>query len=466
MPSQPTAACTARTARTVRAALSARAPIALAVLCALPPAAVAQPPVEVIYSTIPGHSTAEAPGTGLDFTSLLDLHGSPNGRHWIFKGFVDDPENDVIVVGSGSTGSVVAREAGPSPVAGRNYEFMDSAAGINDAGQWAFGARLDAPTTDDEVLIAFDGVSQSAPVREGDMAPGLTDPGGAGNELFGNSLNSVHVLSDGTLAFRADLIQNIDTAFESALYQGASVVAQEGTQLSPGVIYDSFIALGGNTFSSSADGSAWIVEADIDGNPVNTLEAVVVSGAVEVRDGDMLPGAALPVDAIFGVEMSGSGDWMARGDLTDDTDWAVRNGVVVALTGDPIVPGAGESWGDSILALEAGPGGRWALAGSTDNPNPDLAQVAVVDGDLVALRAGDPVDLDGDGLPNDDVEIDTVSPNDLLLADDGSLYAFVDLRDSNTGAGLGDAFVRVVPVLFADGFESGDLTAWSASVGG
>ena len=42
---------------------------------------------------------------------------------------------------------------------------------------------------------------------------------------------------------------------------------------------------------------------------------------------------------------------------------------------------------------------------------------------------------------------------------------FVDLRDSTTGAPLGDAFVFVTPEIFADGFESGDVTAWSSSVG-
>jgi len=444
-----------------RAQAAALFALSLTLLAATP--AATQVP-RVIYSEIPGHPTAEAPGLGIDFTGFLSLYGSPDGSRWIFKAFVDDPENDVIVVGAGTTGAVVAQEAGASPVAGRIYDFMDSDCGINDSGQYAFGARLDAPTTDDEVLVVHDGVSLGIGVREGDPALGLTDPGGAGNELFGNSLNSVHLLADGTVAFRADLIQNIDSNFESALYQGTTPVAQEGTVISGGTIYDSFVALSGNTFSSSADGSAWVVEADVDGNPLNTFEAVVVSGSIEVKDGDTLPGAALDVDAVFAVDMAGNGDWYARGDLTDDSDWAVKNGTVLAFTGDPIVPGAGESWGDSLLALNGNQQGEWVLAGATDSADPDLDSVVVLSGASVALREGDGVDLDGNGAADDDVEIASFSPNDLVLADDRTLYAFVTLRDSLTGTALGDAFIRVELVIFADGFESGDTSAWSAAV--
>jgi hypothetical protein len=436
----------------------------LALSAAAAPAAAGTP--TAIYTTIPGHPTAEAPGLGVDFTSLLDLNGSPGGGHWIFKAFVD-PAIDIVVVGSGGSGSVVAREGDPSPIAGRVYSFMDSECGINDSGRYAFGARLNAPTTDDEVIFTFDGASLVTAVREGDPAPGLTDPSGAGNELFGNSLNSTHVLADGTVGFRADLIQNIDSDFESALYLGSVVVAQEGTLGSPGVFYDSFAALGGNTFTGSPDGTSWIVEADLDPDVIDNLETVVLRGDALVGDGDLLPGATLEVDAVFGVEMTGSGDWLARGDLTDDSDWAVRNGAVVALTGDPVVPGSAETWGDAIAALGGNNRGEWVIGGNTQLGDPALDGVVVLYGlgdPRVVMREGDPVDLDGDGV-GDGVEIDSFSPNDLVLGDDLTLSAFVDLRDAGTGGAMGDAFVALALPIFADGFESGDTTAWTGSVG-
>lgn len=442
--------------------LATEAVLATALLLAASPAAAGTP--TAIYTTIPGHPTAEAPGLGVDFTSLLDLHGSPNGGHWIFKAFVD-PSIDIVVVGTGSAGSTVAREGDPAPIAGRVYSFMDSDCGINDSGRYAFGARLNAPTTDDEVIFTFDGNSLVTAVREGDPAPGLDDPGGAGNELYGNSLNSAHVLADGTVGFRADLIQNIDTDFESALYLGSTVVAQEGTVGGPGVVYDSFVALGGNTFHASPDGTSWIVEADIDPGPLDTQEAVVVRGDAEVEDGDMLPGATLPVDAVFAVEMTGSGDWLARGDLTDDSDWVVRNGLPVVFTGDPVEDGSAETWGAAIAALGGNSRGQWVIGGGTS-----LASGVVVLYGLgdprprVVMREGDPVDLDGDGV-GDGVEIDSLSPNDLVLGDDLTLSAFIELRDADTGTPLGDAFVTIPLPIFADGFESGDTSAWTASVG-
>lgn len=449
----------------MRRPLATRPDLATVVLLAAASTAAAGTPA-AIYTTIPGHPTAEAPGLGVDFTSLLDLHGSPNGEHWIFKGFVD-PSIDIVVVGSGGTGATVAREGDPSPIAGRVYSFMDSDCGINDSGRYAFGARLDAPTGDDEVIFTFDGVSLVTAVREGDPAPGLMDPSGAGNELFGNSLNSAHVLADGTVGFRADLIQNIDTDFESALYLGSAVVAQEGTNGGPGVVYDSFIALGGNTFRASPDGNSWIVEADVDPGPLDTLEAVVVRGDAEVSDGDVLPGATLAVDAVFAVEMTGSGDWLARGDLTDDSDWVVRNGVPVIFTGDPVEDGSAETWGDAIAALAGNSRSEWVIGGNTSLADPGRDGVVVLYGlgdprPRVVMREGDPVDLDGDGL-GDGVEIDSFSPNDLVLAEDLTLSAFVDLRDADTGAPLGDAFVTLPLPIFADGVESADTSAWTAS---
>ncbi|MHC5009292.1 MAG: DUF7453 family protein, partial [Planctomycetota bacterium] len=144
----------------------------------------------VIYSNIAGHPTAQVPGVpGEEFRSplapFLSLFGSPLGNHWIFKAFTDNPSssaNDVIVVGSGTTGLAVAKEGDPAPIGGLTYGFMDSDCGINDSAQYVFGNRLSGgPTTEDEVVFKHDGVNTTAAAREGDAAPNLVDPNGAGN---------------------------------------------------------------------------------------------------------------------------------------------------------------------------------------------------------------------------------------------------------------------------------------------
>lgn len=386
----------------------------------------------VIYTEVPGHPTAEAPGSGgQEFTALLSLYTSPNGHNWIFKGFVGNAI-DVIVAGSGLTGEVVAIEGGATPIAGTTHSFVDSDCGINDSGRYAYGSRLNGATTlTDEVIFFFDGTEQVTAVRESDPAPGLFDPGVSGDEVFGNSLNSAHVLNDGTVAFRADLIMNIPTDYRMALYHGSTVVAQRGTMTVDGETIDSFVALSGNTFSSSADGSVWAVEADILPG-LGTDEAVLVNNEVVLRDGDLLPGATLAVDAIFAVDVDDVGNWYARGAFTDGSDWVVRNGEIIAMTGMEITPGSAETWGDPLVAVN-GLGSSYLVAGLTSSGG----QALVLDGMTVVAREGDVFSLSG-GV---DVELATFSPEDVALNTDGDVLAFVTLRDPDTGANLGDAFI-------------------------
>jgi hypothetical protein len=434
--------------------------VALVVAIAAGPLAAASENV-VIYSNIAGHPTAQVPGVpGEEFRSpsapFLSLFGSPLGGHWIFKAFTDNPDgaaNDVIVAGSGTTGTVVAKEGDPAPIGGLTYGFMDSDCGINDSAQYVFGNRLSGGSdTTDEVIFKFDGQSTAAAFREGDAAPGLVDPSGAGNELFGNTLNSAHILNDGTAACHADQIQTIHTDYESALYHGSTDVAQEGTSLETLVrvdIYDDFVGLSGNTFSSSADGGSWIVEVDVLAG-LETVEAVVVTGNIEIRDGDILAeDLDSPVDGIFEVDMSGGGDWFARGDLLDERDWVVANGTVIAATGRPITPGNPELWANVLMAVNGSGGGDYVVVGDTSNPDTTRNFVVVLNGQRVIARTGDPVILGGAG-PRATVFIDSFNPFDVFifddlnddLIDDREVYVFAGIRDES-GTTIGNAFIVI-----------------------
>ena len=411
--------------------------------------------VEVVYSSIEDDATANIPGGGgSTFGSFLELHHSPDGNHWIIKGFAAGAGTiDVMIVGSGTTGSLVAMEGGPSPVAGSVHCFLDSQAGVNDSGQYVFGSRLDGIGTDvDEIVFLHDGVSLGIAVREGDPAPGLVDLGFAGDELFGNSLNSSHILADGTPCFHADLIQNVDSDFRSALYQGGTVLAQEGTAVGGGT-YAGFLALGGNSYTSSADGSAWIVESDIDPSPLSSTESVILTGEVVISEGQVLKGMPGLVESIFAVHLTGGGTWFARGSA-GGAHWAVRDGALIASAGDPILPGAEEAW--VTIGLATGDDdGLVLLAGSTDEPDADFDSALVLMGDRLLVREGDAVDVNGDGLPVEDVFIRTIDANSAFISSgDGHVYFTGSLRNG-AGTMVGDAIMRL-PLLGTPGDINAD----------
>jgi hypothetical protein len=399
--------------------------------------------LDVIYTEIPGHPTAEVPGMpASEFGGFLSLYGSPSGNYWTFKAFIDGVV-DTMVVGSGDVGAVVGIEGGPSADPNRLYEFMDSDCGVNDAGHWAFGARLVGDDANDEVIIADFGGGPVFAVREGDAAPGLTDPLGAGNELWGNALNSTHITNLDRPAFRADLIQNISTTYRSACYIGTVPVIQEGTTQG-GFVVDSIAALSGNTFATDADGTAWIVEADTDPG-AGSIESVYVTGVVTIRDGDVIDPGDPPfgvVDAIFGVDMAANGDWYARGDVPGDADWVVRNGTLIARTGHTTTATSTEAWGPAIAIVTGDGAGNFVVGGDTDNPLVDRNNVVVMNDERVIARIGDPIDVDGNGAFDDSAFIRSFGVEDAFFGDDGYVYMFITIRDDAL-TNLGDAFVRI-----------------------
>ncbi len=66
----------------------------------------------------------------------------------------------------------------------------------------------------------------------------------------------------------------------------------------------------------------------------------------------------------------------------------------------------------------------------------------------VLARQGDPVDLDGNGLPDDDVFVDIFNNDDGFLTDAGLLYFTADLQNG-AGAALGQGFLLLDTTRFS-----------------
>ena len=74
---------------------------------------------------------------------------------------------------------------------------------------------------------------------------------------------------------------------------------------------------------------------------------------------------------------------------------------------------------------------------------PDTSNgVLVANGEMEVAREGEPLDIDGNGLFDDNAYINTFGDDDAVLTDGRMLYLVITMRD-DAGASIGDAFVSV-----------------------
>jgi len=263
--------------------------------------------------------------------------------------------------------------------------------------------------------------------------------------VYDDFLDSCVLLADGTSGFSADGVDGTVAAGEDELLiLGSTILVQSGVTVPPGQ------AGGGSEFMETLDfgdfwvtpdGSDWLVQGDLTG-PFDSDDVVLVNGNVVLQEGSVIPGSGFPfpIDniGIVGVHMDPGGNWFARGNNdTSEQDWIVRNGAVIATLGDPIFSGAAEAWDDAAFGdcffLHVGNSqGDYVIGGVTDNQDSLRNGVLVLNGTTEVCREGDPLDLDGNGLLDDDAFVNTFGNDDGYLADDGLFYMVITIRD---GAG-------------------------------
>ncbi|MFM9958414.1 MAG: hypothetical protein ACKVZJ_10075 [Phycisphaerales bacterium] len=444
--------------------------------CIAAPALAGTPVVvdrDIIYTKIATSPTSVVPGAldlaGLpaatNFRALEDLIMSPDGSLWLLKARTQQGADSetILMMGSGLTGSAFAQEGRPiiGGASGELYDFFGSAIGsgrFNTLNQFAFSARArgGSAAVFQKVIRWTGGASFTVPFAMGSSISGLLDTGFSGDETFGNSLGSVHLLDNGTIGTQDSTIQNIATTRRPAImYDQAAFHQSNVTSVTnlAGTGIEVWRSISANTFYSSADGTSYIAAGT-----VGTLSdaALVVNNRVVMQANQLIPGTTVTFTAVFNNDMKANGDWYARGDDPADNDWAVANGVLIAKTGDPIGPGAGENWGTTFSAFNINRNGDYVLVGDTNSANPAADNVVVVNG-VVVLREGDPVDVNGDGLFNDDAFVGrgtntlaAFEPNDWVLTDDLQLYGFITLRNgagqdlnSTPAFGAPQAFMRI-----------------------
>jgi hypothetical protein len=422
--------------------------------------------IDVIFSEVTGHPSAVVPGARdasgapafAEFISFELLSVMPDGTRWTIVGrnSLGGELDTMLVMGGGTTGAVLAQEgqAIPGGSAGEVFDFFGSGPPTFDSsGQFVFAARArggDASRAHKGML--FDGVDLAPVIQQGDPVFGLLDDPEeeSGDELYGNSFGSLHLLDDGTIGVHDQTIQNIASSRRPAIFYDFDAFMQAGVTPLEDRLWEYFDA---NDFNTTPDGKNLLVQGDDDG-PITTDEVLVFNGVVQIREG--VPFGPFVPDEIFASSLHPGGDWYARGDDDFNNDFAIQTGEIKALSGDPIIEGSDERWGPQFIGLTGNTQRDWVLIGSTDRGDPATNSVIVLNGTEVLAREGDMVDLNGDGLPNDDAFIGRGNPilaafpaEQVALTDDGVLYFIASLRNAagedlgSFGAG-GQALLRIV----------------------
>lgn len=152
--------------------------------------------------------------------------------------------------------TLLAQEGSPSPVAGRNYQFLSSRGmALSNPGGHFHKANLDGSTSDDELLV----LNGAVYVREGDTLP---DIAGFNLTSFGTGSGPLGLDDDGDVLWYGDW-NDLNTDIDTGLFLNQNLIVQEGVTTVGGVPMDT-ISSGSDAFEMSDNGQYIIFEATLD----------------------------------------------------------------------------------------------------------------------------------------------------------------------------------------------------------
>jgi hypothetical protein len=407
-------------------------------------------------------------GTGV--TALCPASGALNTGGRVFgSDFLSGPgvdsSNDTMrtmFVGAASSSVLVAREGDLAPETDAVFDqaFGDNRMGSAD--RVAFSSGLRGGTTNSGIW-AGPATSMSLIVKEGDPAPGL------GGDFQGFS--SVVLSDSGALAFQGWTASGNSGLYTGSDGAGPSLVAGTGSLMPGGgtLLYPSSfamnnggeIALRGHLQSGSKGiwaASPGLRVVAIPGQPAPDFGSFSTCGPPSIGDsGDICFFAQTSVgaDGLF-CEIAGTLRVVAR---EDDSPSALAPGETVGdLLWQPVV----NSSGQVLFLSQVDNGTGFDLTWWLRKTNGDLAIIARLGADLevspgVTKTVSNLNLLTGDYPPN-------IGGGDAsALNDRGEVVFSAGFSDGSEGIFVG----RPQPVLpddiFRDGFEAGNLGAWSAS---
>ncbi|MBX3396887.1 MAG: DUF11 domain-containing protein [Phycisphaerae bacterium] len=464
-----------------------------------------------IFSDIVTDPSSDVPGLpGRKFTNFKRPWRSPNGENWIIVGEIDQnisPQNDsdggadddVIIRSVGGFVETVAQEGVSLDDLGEPYGAFDEQLSINDNGDFAFAT--DTNTTlnvPGEIIVKSVSNVFTTVAREDDINLAVI-------QLYNFDLRSPVIQNNGSTWFYALLGADVNSITGRAFFSddggalqlrnASGYVPQNQVTNPTWAWYDweryqmttngtgSSYLVRGRTSSTPTGGSfRRIVGIGTAGNPPATATTVVLEEGVPAA------GFASPIKTGTVANyawMAPNGDWYARGTNNDNEDWVIRNGAVLAKSGDPVHSGTTEAWHNSTAANALSPSltgvayfvfagnnnGDSIVGGYTVSRDNDSNVALVYNNERIIVRENDPIDMNGNGLLDDDLYISRFGEDDLIMDESGHAYMVVVLRNAN-GTEVGDAFVAIdlncngiYGDLNSDGFVDGaDLQAFTECV--
>lgn len=413
--------------------------------------------VEVIYCNLPGQPSNQVPG--LEFAQFRSgltnqferPYRSPDGRRWILTarvGNIAAEQDQVIIIGSGVTGTTVVQK-GLTPIDGDrviDIAGIDPRVGVTDSGTFVFAANLTGNEADDQVIVRGESESLTIVAREGQSLDQIIPGARIGAFLDSPTIdNETH-----SVAFRAVQIQGVPVSQSTALLVNnvSSIAIQTGLSIpQPGANpWTTFFA---HSMFCDDTCARWLAVGQIS-NPANSNDVVAISGNVVVREGQPVsPSFSSPVSGVglFG-KMISNGSWFIRGTNIDGVDWILHDNSVIARTGDLVPRGfANERYSDvryspTWFHMAGNYHGDFIVGGTTNFPDAQRDAVIVWNNQFVMLRKGDPVDLDGNGVDDDDTFVDRFNDEDGFLTEDGYFYFTCDVRKGPSQP-VGQIFGRI-----------------------
>lgn len=399
---------------------------------------------------------------GTKFAVLIDTDG---------HSFTGD-QLCIVTVGPNPTITAIADTGGTFLVNGAAITSFDRVLAINDAGQVAFsGARSSLGTAADDFVALYTPGSPgtiTAIAEESAAAPGLVDGATIGTTSIVQGLTN-----NGKVLFVASLAGTAVTANNQylCLSDGTThtVIARKGVDF-PGsnfaeLLTGTWLAMSTSGTDRSAnitgDGAHTMLSGTLSTGNTARDDSLVYDGFIMAQEGAIIPGSG------FGAAVSSfnfnyldpDNHWFALGSNTGGQDFALRDGVVIARTGDLIHSGATESFSDTSPLNPGGAGfaqcffqahgfgSNWIVGGISNGPDA-WANAVIVTADRVVMREGDPIDVNGNGLNDDNAAAHILRDDRMMVGADGAVYAVLQTRARNICSGIvdiGNTLVRIPP---------------------